>query len=307
MSRTDPSVRNELVSAVEECRKMLSGRPEASAGAPAAPLPSLLEQVNALLGERETTRGPLSTLHHFACTGGTLIARCLAVMPNACVLSEVDPLSTYTLDKRYPSFAPTDLIRHLRYSLREVDGPIIAEAYLAALDTAKRGIDRSGVRLIIRDHTHSHYCVGTDPRSRRSHRALLQERFALRSIVTVRDPVESYVSLGKMNSVSFEPKTLEEYCRRYLLFLDDHADLPLYRYEDFVADPEAVMRAMTRDLGLAYRPGFESLIGPVAMTGDSGRKGGQIAPRPPKPRSAELEAEVAASTSYQTLKQRLGY
>lgn len=307
MSKADPSVRTTLVSAVEECRAMLADWGPSSSGVPAASLPSLLEQLNALLGERSARPAPLATIHHFACTGGTLIGRCLTVMPNVCVLSEMDPLSTYTLDRRYPSFAPTDLIRHLRYSLREIDEPVIADVYLAALEAAKRGLDRVGLRLVIRDHTHSHYCVGADYRGRRTHRSLLSDRFALRSIVTVRDPLESFVSLGKLNAISFEPRTFDEYCRRYTAFLDDHADLPLYRYEDFVADPDAVVPAMVRDLGLAYRPGFEALIGPVAMTGDSGRRGGRIEPRPPKPRSPALEAEAEASLAYQTLRQRLGY
>lgn len=307
MNTPDQSVRTTLVSAVEDCRAMLADWQPGDTGVPATPLPSLLEQLNALLDERPGSPAPLGTIHHFACTGGTLIARCLAVMPNVCVLSEMDPLSTYTLNKRYPSFAPTDLIRHLRYSLREIDEPVIADVYLAALEAAKRGLDRAGLRLVIRDHTHSHYCVGGDHRARRPHRSVLSDRFALRSIITVRDPLESYVSLGKMNAISFEPKTFDEYCQRYTAFLDDHADLPFYRYEDFVTDPDAIVPAMVRDLGLAYRPGFEALIGPVAMTGDSGRKGGRIEPRPPKPRPPALEAEAEASKAYEALRQRLGY
>jgi hypothetical protein len=35
------------------------------------------------------------TLHHVACSGGTLISRCLAALPGVVLLSELNPLNRY--------------------------------------------------------------------------------------------------------------------------------------------------------------------------------------------------------------------
>jgi hypothetical protein len=297
-----------LGEAVAECRAIVaeatSGPPEVGAD---APLPSLLEQINSYLNENDPGQTPLASVHHFACTGGTLIGRCLAAMPNVCLLSEVDPLSTIAVNRRRPYFAPTDLIKHLRYSLRDLDEEIIAETYLAALEAAKRGLERSGLRLIIRDHTHSHYCVDGGFTRRASHRELLRGQFDLKSIVTVRDPIESFISLQKLGAVNFSPPSLDEYARRYNGFLDDHADVPVYRYEDFVAEPDFWLARMCEELKLCFVPDFQALIGPIVLTGDSGRKGAGISPRPPKTRSPGLETEARNSASFQALSQRLGY
>ncbi len=309
MTEKDSSPVASMRHVVEDCRRMLAETGQTDLRpVSAAPIPTLLEQVNAYLeAQRRQQRPAISSLHHFACVGGTLIARCIAAMPLTHVLSEVDPLSTHGLDPSRPTFAPTDLLRHLRYCARPVPESVILDTYRAALETLEAEFRRSGARLVVRDHNHSHYCTATDPESRPSHLSILSERFDVHGALTVRDPVESYISLVKQGWDTFAPAGFDEYCRRYLLFLDAHQGLPIFRYEDFLADPEAELQALCRALDLEYTPGAPDLIAAIRMTGDSGRTGRGVAPRAPKPRTEALDQEIEASGAYQHLCARLGY
>ena len=92
----------ELMQTLSEALALLqehAGRPDPRAYAPAPPLPSLLEQCAAMVAAQPGPQ-PYRVLHHMACTGGTLISRCLATMPNVVLLSEIDPLSAIPLPKR---------------------------------------------------------------------------------------------------------------------------------------------------------------------------------------------------------------
>src|SRR5690606_26210779 len=58
---------------------------------------SLVDQCIALCEERRFERKePVRIVHHFACTGGTLICKCIAAMPNTQLLSEVNPLNAFS-------------------------------------------------------------------------------------------------------------------------------------------------------------------------------------------------------------------
>lgn len=309
MTGKDASSTGSMRQVVSECRRMLSESWQADGLAVrAASIPTLHEQVSAYLNDqRRQQHSAISSLHHFACVGGTLIARCIAAMPQTYLLSEIDPLSTHGLDPRHPAFAPTDLVRHLRYSTRPVPEGTIEKTYLAAVETIHAELRVRGARLVLRDHNHSHYCTASEPEERRSHLSILSERFDVHGVLTVRDPVESYISLVKQGWDAFMPKGFDEYCRRYLLFLDDYQGLPIFRYEDFVADPEVELEAMCDVLDLEYAPGAPDLISAVRMTGDSGRSGRGVSARPPKPRTKSLQQEIGASDAYQGLRARLGY
>ena len=201
---------------------------------PKEPIPSLLEQCNHLIAE--TRPEPLRLLHHFACTGGTLIAKCLAALPNTLLLSEIDPLSTMLFDPERPKFAPTDLVLNTRHSSHGEDEALLIEIFLGGLAALRAGAQLRGRHLVLRDHAHSQYCTSRDPASRPTLREIMPPDLALLSVVTLRHPVDSYLSLrangwhGGMN-----PATIDEYARRYIAFLDRHSGLPWLRYEDFVA------------------------------------------------------------------------
>lgn len=270
---------------------------------------TLLQQCLAMC-EQQQQRPPeaLRTLHHMACTGGTLIAKCLAAMPNVQLLSELDPLSALQFNPAAkPRFAPTDMGTQMRQSSRGVRQDLLVDLFRQELRVVHADASADGLRLVLRDHPHGHFCHGPAVPDRPTLREMLPPEFPVHGIVTVRDPVASFLSLTENRWLHFTPATIDEYCRRYLAFLDRHADLPLFRYEDFVASPGEVMKAMCDALALPFNDGFQDLFDVFRFSGDSGRSSRQIAAR--APRGGETEAREAATQSmhYHKLAERLGY
>ena len=273
-----------------------------------APLLSLLVECQARLAEIDARPPvPIRTVHHFACSGGTLISKSLAALPNTVVCSEVDPLGTLHLQTPRRPFFPTDLIADLRFNPRTGGDAAPVRVFQAGLVALLSELDRTGLRLVLRDHAHSHFCHGETHAGRPSLREITAEVAPVLSVLTVRDPVDSFISLRRNRWVHFAPDTFDEYCRRYLAFLDAHADVPVFRYEDFVRDPADRLAGMAEALELPFSPYFESLLPLFALSGDSGRSSPTIAPRPRGEVPGDLAVEAAGSAAYRTFCERLGY
>ena len=298
-----------VVNAVDECAAMIDAFPMAAAEkSPSAadPLPSLFEQVQTLTAQLPASPEPIRTIHHFACTGGTLISKCLACMPNTQLLSEVEPFSRMQ-EKSLKGFHPTDLIQLVRHSSRGSDSQLEAAIFLAGLKALSSDCRHNGLRLVLRDHSHSNYCFGPAVPDTPSLRDLVKSAFPDQAIVTVRHPLDSFLSLEKLGWLHFEPATLEEYCNRYLRFLDDYEGIPLFRYEDFIAAPAAEMQAMCDALGLPYAEGFEQLFSVHLLSGDSGRSAEAIGSRARREVPVQVKTQVVDAASYEALCQRLAY
>lgn len=270
-------------------------------------LPSLLEQCQAMC-EGFAPPEPVRSLHHFACSGGTLLSRCVAALPNTVVLSEVDPLSRIKLWPSYPQteFAANDVLLALLRAEHRVDHDVIVAAFQAAIRTTVTALARRGQRLVVRDHPHSHFCTEVDPAGRQTVHGMLEGCGDVRALVTVRHPLDSFMSLDTQGWRHFSPFTLAEYSQRYLWFLARHAGVPILHYESFVADPQAGLRRICDHLDLSYDPLSIDLIGGVRISGDSGRSGTNIAPRPRRTIPAMIEAQRDAA-AYRSLCDQLGY
>jgi hypothetical protein len=301
-----PLVPAGLLKAVDDTLRLLDEHSTKHAPLPVTsdPLPSLLEQCQQACAEISAREPePIRTIHHFACTGGTLICKQLAVLPNTRVLSEVDPLS----EMPRASFAPSDLILQLRSSGRSVDDDLLLNVFMAGLREIYEHSCATGGHLVLRDHAHSQFCWGDNICQRDSFLEVVQSRFPVRSVVTIRHPLDSYLSLRQRNWLSFAPQTLEEYSRRYMVFLDEYRGVDLFRYEDFVADPETEMQAICSVLELPFDPSFQDLFSLVHLSGDSGRTGTIIKERPRRPVSEAVAQECQSSETYHILCARIGY
>lgn len=271
------------------------------------PLPSLLEQCEALCS-RVPDPEPVRSLHHFACTGGTVIAKSVALMPNVTLLSEIDPLSTLALPKEGQiTFAPSDIIYAARTALRPVDEQIVERMFDDTIETLHQALCQKGRHLVLRDHTHSHFCTDVDFDKRPTLREQLLRHHPVRSVITVRHPLDSYLSLQANGWMHFEPGDLQHYCQRYRAFLDRYPDIRIFLYEDFIHDPETVLQDICSELELPYVPGTVDLLSAVTMSGDSGRKSNRIGKRPRRAVPEALQAEAANSSDYTDLCRTLGY
>lgn len=311
MAGADPhraETMGQLLSALDEARALLG---EFAAGKPADgsvynPAGLLQQCLDLCAQTAATSPEPVRILHHFACTGGTLISKCLAAMPNIQLLSEVDPLSTLQRDGD-PRFAPTDMARLLRQSSRGAGDQLLVDIFNAGLELIEADCQGKGQRLVLRDHVHSYYCHGDRIPERPNLRQIVAMRFPTLSALTVRHPLDSYLSLLEQGWATHEPAGLDEYCRRYLVFLDAHADMPVMRYEDFVAAPQWNMRNLCSHLRLQYVNDFIDLFDAFQLSGDSGRSGSVIEKRLRRPVSDALMIEIDQSPNYLSLLHRLQY
>ena len=308
---TSPALLLEPLSAIDESIALLraagitpSGRTSTGVADPVRIIDDCLDLIASDPGAIAT---PIRTVHHFACTGGTLLSKCLSAMPNVRLLSEVDPFSTLTFDPARPSFAPTDLITLLRQGSRRDDPALIARLFEQQVRTIHEDCVAKAVRLVIRDHAHSHFCVGAMVPARPTLLELLPRGIPVRSVVTVRHPVDSFASLGQNGWISFAPADFDEYCLRYHHFLDAYAGTPIVRYEDVVAEPARFMRVIADRLELTFFDRFEDVFGVFRVTGDSGRSGSVIGARPRHPEAVDLATRYRGVAVYERLLERMGY
>jgi len=264
---------------------------------------ALLERSRKRVPERQLVR----MVHHMACTGGTLFARSLNAQPNTFVLSEVDPLSTIQLATMRSRFAPTDPILMARVALLPVSDEVAVEMFRASVDVLRARLDRQGRHLILRGHAHSQFCTEQDWAARPTLIEMFAETCNTASIVTVRHPLDSWLSLIQNNWKPFEPFTIDEYAHRYHAFLDRHTAPPMFKYENFVNDPDAQMRQICEALELNYNSDWRLLISAFKLSGDSGRKGDAITERPRRDAPDAVLEEAGISSSFLELCERLEY
>lgn len=298
----------EFTELLDECAELIddSGLVESQQTLPVVePLPSLLGRCVELV-EQEPTVEPVRTIHHFACSGGTLFTKCLASMPNTKILSEVEPHSRIPLQGAR-QFFPSDLIQLLRVGTYPSNERLETQIFLRGLEAIYEDSLRLGLRLVLRDHPHSKYCVGPAQEHGPNLHAIVSGCLPTRSVVTVRHPVDSFLSLKQRGWIDFTPDDFDEYCKRYLQFLSDHADLPLFKYEALVATPSDVMASICEALTLPFDHQFESNFLVHKISGDSGRTGSVITSRARRAVSESMAAEAEASGSYGELCRALDY
>ncbi|HJV25554.1 MAG TPA: hypothetical protein VJ673_07695 [Aromatoleum sp.] len=298
-----------LTGAIDDALSLLNGFRKTNAGAllPTSNPSDLLSQCLDLCAQyRSAASEPIRTVHHFACTGGTLVTKCIATTPNSQVLSEVDPLSTQ-LDQQKPRFAPTDIITQMRQSTQGASQELLIELFLNSIELVKRDADSRGLRLVVRDHAHSHYCRGPGIPDRPNLRQILESRFTTLSVLTVRHPLDSFLSLKGNGWLNFAPQTIDEYSQRYLTFLDAYQGLPVVRYEDLVDSPSTTMQRIALHLDLPFFDQFLELFSAFHLTGDSGRTSDILEQKPRRQIDDDLSDQLKASESYRRLLDALEY
>ncbi|WP_339808927.1 hypothetical protein [Vreelandella sedimenti] len=252
----------------------------------------------------------IRTVHHFACSGGTLISKCIASMPNVLFLSELDPLSPLSpIQERYenPEFSPSDPIRLLKHNIQRVDDDVLVKMFKASIRELSHYCETLSYNLVLRDHTHSHYCCGERAKSRPFFLNMFLKDYKAKSIVTVRHPLDSYISLCDNGWLHFNPKTLDEYCLRYHDFLNDYKGIDIFKYEELTKNPVKIIEEICNILSLDFDPDFKNYIAAIKLTGDSGRSSNFIMARERKKAGEMLQREVDISKSYRSLCYRLKY
>jgi hypothetical protein len=252
---------------------------------------------------------PLRLLHHWACSGGTLISKVLASLPQVLLLNEVHPYAQLRhLDPQPRAYEPTDLCQQLSLARNGRDPVLVLAAFCGGLDAVLRRSEAQGQRLVVRSHDHLDFFLGALPGLRFTLAEAMAERSRLLRMLTVRHPLDCWLSLRLTDWVRHTAfASADEFCRRCLAMLEAAPELPQLPYEEFVLAPTRGLALLTTTLELPFDPSALERFGTIEVSGDSGRMSSVIEPRPRRPVDMELIRELGASTPYEALCDRLAY
>jgi Sulfotransferase family len=251
----------------------------------------------------------LRLVHHMARSGGTLISRCLGCMSGVLLLSEIHPLGTAQFNPLVQAQRWYGLLSSQDLLDVRARGRI---AFVDAIELIHRRAADSGQRLVLRDWSHLDFTgvpFITKPAYRLLTAEALKGRFDLRQVCTVRHPLDQWLSLRQLAVIQGK-LTLEAYLAGYRQFAAQARALGFLRYEDFAADPTAVMKGLCRALDLRFDRHFtERWSSYTFVTGDvSGSRGGtEIQPVPRRAVDPGLLDQVGANPDYRTSLELLGY
>ncbi|GFD91231.1 hypothetical protein KUL152_34570 [Tenacibaculum sp. KUL152] len=267
---------------------------------------SLLSQCSSILQEVER-KPKLRIIHHLACSGGTLISKCVAAQPNTFLLSELHPTTRLHMGGGKPKFLPSDVTTQARYANVPNVDELAWCIFQSSIEITSKHVANLGGYLVVRDHTHSDFCVGEKPESTSSIVRHLNSQFEILSVATIRNPIDSYLSLVANNWEHFEPKGFDEYCKRVECFISGFQRSEIIKYEDIVAKPLKYIRKLVNKLEIPYSDSFIDTFSAFNVTGDSGRSGEVISPRQRRELSESFLREIQSSKSFKKISEKFGY
>lgn len=268
---------------------------------------SLIAKCDHVCNQYKTAKPSLRVIHHFACSGGTLISKCISALPNVYLLSEVHPYTDLHMGGGKPKFLPSDISTLSRYANIPNIEVLQAKLFFDNIRSTYEHTLKLGGSLVLRDHTHSDFHTGLEPSQKSALLSILSDYFDIKSLITMRDPIDSFLSLDKAGWSHFSPYTFDEYCSRIISMLTKFDGVEVIKYEDFVDRPCEIMKQVCASLTLDYDESFQYIFDLSKVTGDSGRSSSIISMRSRRDIPAVLANELASSKSYRALKLRFGY
>jgi hypothetical protein len=262
---------------------------------------SLLDKCNSVENQYQNEKPILRVIHHLACSGGTLICQCLATLPNTFLLSEMHPTTQLSSGSDKARYTPTDFILQAQFGKFPQLETLAKNIFVSSVEVAENHVRQNGSVLILRDHTHSDYSFGEDVPLYPVVKNILENKFHVKSLLTIRDPVDSYLSLIKNGWLHFNPATFDEYCRRFIVMLSHYSDAKICRYEDFVDEPISFMKSVCAFWELPFSDYFTSIFDLAKVSGGSGRKSENIQKMTRKPISNDVMEEIQSSENYKKI------
>jgi hypothetical protein len=253
-------------------------------------------------------------IHTMGGCGGTLLSRCVGVLPGVALLSEINPGSV----KLYPQFDPLYQDRTWLHLLGTTEADDFSKKDLGIIENFRELIgvfhDRACAaarHLILRDYNYVDF-VGipfiADPPRRLMLYTALPQGLSTTSVAFVRHPIDQWLSLCKHEHVRAVLKP-SVFCEAYATFLQEFGTKRVYKYEDFVQNPDTELRAICSDLVLPFEASFiEKFVKFECVTGDLTRLREQAISAPKKKvLPPALMDEFRSSTHFRYILQATGY
>lgn len=213
----------------------------------------------------------IRVIHHLACSGGTVISRCVAAMRGVALLSEQHP--AMGMQRR------TSALKQAQIAYKLLSEQDLHEFFLRQIELIHQRAAAAGLALVVRDHTNADF--NAPAFTRLTTADVLAHSFRVASVVTVRHPVDAWLGMAQQG---WMPHPVEEYAARFLTFARLACGVGYVRYEDFCVDPGGALRGICDALELPFDASYAERLDQVThLTGASGRQSATIAPRPRRP------------------------
>jgi len=253
-------------------------------------------------------------IHSLGGCGGTVLSRCIGVLPDVALLSEINPGSV----KLFPHFDPLYQDKNWLRLLGPADTGRFSQMDLGKVEAFRELIDVFHIRaieanrhLVLRDYNFVDF-VGVpftaEPPRRLALCAALPADVPTRAVAFIRHPVDQWSSLCKHEFVG-AVLTPSAFCEAYAAFLEELGSTTTYKYEDFVDRPETELRAICRDLALPFDPSFAKRFHTFDyVTGDFSRHQEQsISPPGRRMLLPQILDEFRSSAAFRRILNATGY
>ena len=256
-----------------------------------------------------STKKLLRIIHHWPCSGGTLISKCIASLSNIIFLNEVHPYAYLRfMNNNEKEYLPTDLIQQLSFKRNGANANICNSAFVGAISEVNDTIIRMNKILVIRDHSHVDFFIGPLPRKKSLIHELFNEKYNLQSIFTVRHPLDSWLSMKNNKwEKSIQFNNFDEYCSRIKNMIEAMKDKPIIHYEQFCIEPKSVFKIICSELKLSYDKNFMKSFHNIRLSGDSGRTSSSIESKERRQLSNQFKKIIYNSQNYLDICEKLNY
>ncbi len=270
--------------------------------------------------EPDNGRPRVRILHQLGRSGGTLISKCLAVMDDTVLLSEVHPHNKERMKTPGPEIG-----RHLPLeqgyrwfnlvakeeieAFRRQDCPRNFSAEIALIH--ERCTTR-GKKLVIRDFNNLDFTginFHAKPPFRFSTVEALRGHFGTLRFFTVRHPADQWISLSKLFKADITAR-LDRFLHGFRVFSEQAVEIGFVRYEDFTRQPETELKRICEALELPYDPTWRDRWADYKkITGDTRARAGKNEITPPRrhPIDPVLTRRLENNADYRASLNLLGY
>ncbi|MBF0357544.1 MAG: tetratricopeptide repeat protein [Magnetococcales bacterium] len=271
------------------------------------------KRVETLSNENSSAGKPVvRIIHHLARTGGTLICKCIGSMDNVVLLSEINPRGSHFFNPLDQAAKWHGLVPEFEHEAHIANRP---ESFIAAIEQIQQSCQKQGKTLLIRDWTWLDF-IGypfRKPLYNLNLADVLSERFTIKSAITVRHPLDQWLSISAFNPNKFplmDKKILDHVLYGSRRFSEKCTERDFIKYEDFTKNPDLQLKSICSQLDIEFDIEYKKRWQHYSLiTGDrSGTRGkGSIASMPRRQVDNELLAIINSNPDYHAILDMLQY
>lgn len=196
----------------------------------------------------------LWVLHNMPRSGGTLVSKCLGSMETNIILSEIHPNAQHAL-----SFNVLKQAQQWYGFLPNLDWQ--KTEFVDAITQIYNVVRQNDKQLILRDWSHADYLgppVTNQPKEKPALLNVLSPYFDIRSIQLVRHPLDTWLSLRRLNLIKNNGINFQQFLKAYRCYLDNTKSDYCLVYEEFLRSPSQQLKTACQKVGLVYDQNYKN-------------------------------------------------